>query len=139
MADIIFFHAQVFCAHDSEHAATSLHHVGCLSGVYCNSNAASLDSSNQPWKSALEEQLLVQLWGHLCDPEEARRCIADGASLDKGRVVHCFHESETKSFLCPMMMQADNHMQEILQLKQQPLKERKCEKKKVKRGKEKKE
>lgn len=74
-------------------------------------------SSNQPCKSAHEEQLVMQLWAHLCDPEEARNCFADGASLDEGKMVHCFHESETKSCLSPVIMKADNHMLEFHQLK----------------------
>lgn len=91
--------------------------MGCPSGVFCQSNTASLGSFNLPWKSAHEEQLLVQLWAHLCDPEEARTCIADGACLEKGRMVRCFSETETKTCLSPMMIQAGNHMQEFHQLK----------------------
>lgn len=74
---------------------------------------------------------------HLCDPEEARSYIADGAALDRCRMVHCFHEIQ--SCLSPMMMQGDNHMGKLLQLKYQLLKETKCKGKEKKKRTKKKE
>lgn len=42
-------------AHDSEPAATSLHHIGCLTGDG-NQSITSLASFNQPWKADHKEQ-----------------------------------------------------------------------------------
>lgn len=80
--------------HDSEYAATSLHHMGCLTGDGNITNVASFNCRGRLPVRNRKALSMMQLWGHLHDLKEARSYTADGAALDRGRMVHCFHESE---------------------------------------------
>lgn len=93
------------------------------------SKTTSLACFNQPCKAAHKEQKgisLIHLWHRIGDHKET---IAEGAALDRGRMLCCFCESKIQRWPSTMMVQGDNHVRKFLQLKYQPVKECKCRKK----------
>lgn len=82
---------------------TSQHLTGYMTGDGNRQNY-------QPCKAAHKEQKgisLIHLWHRIGDHKET---IAEGAALDRGRMLCCFCESEIQRWPSTLMVQGDNHV-----------------------------